>query len=1291
MGTSELVQNKYLIMLKKSLFKLWRFHHKLIISLLVLFALSLLILRAAALYLESNRDLIEDFIEQQTHYPVSFDKVKITINPFYPAISLKNFIIKYNDNQSSLTFNEAAIRIDVLQSIIQSELIIDKLSLDGFNAVIERNKNGDIYLMDLLLHSKAQTASNLENSNISYFKILNQTDFEVTHSEIFFVDDMDEYPDMFLTDVNVRMANKQNRHQISIQSSLNTTDAKVDLRLDFKGLVHEINQWDGNVYLNIEGINHPTLLHFLSEEIIQLENYQLNDIDMGLRTWAEIKRGKLNSVRGEIYVDDAQVKRLDTREQVYFNRISSDFKLERHHMKFTDWVLNLYNLNFNIDGKIITDKRIQLHYKHSEQSPGLLVYINDLQLDEFSHVVNFFLPEDINKKIYQRLKPRGELKDITVLMDLESLNMPINISNYHVTMGIENFGLNAFHTLPKIRNLSARIILNKDRGRAYINSKQMSVHLNSLFRDSWPVDSLTGELYWQQEGEQWLLGAKNLALINTHLKINNADVKLWFQPEGSILMDLSGFYKDANVKYVSYYLPAYIMNQGLVKWLDEAIISGWGTDGGVVFRGELKQFPFKDHSGIMDIVFNTRDVELEYTPGWPKLEDIRSQIQFTERGMWIDSDYSRIFSSVSNNVHAAISDYDSSILKLHGKIKSNIKDGVKFLKQSQLASENVTAILDAQGKIDINLDLTIPTEKGTPNSNVSILLHNLDYYPPGFEHKKGLVSELSGKVGVHNESIEANNLSAKIMGRSAKVVIKSSKNKQKKDHSPDVNIAIDSHFSINQLQKYNIIPENMRAFIRYLSGTGRVYINLSLPNEHRPFSTRVTTNLKGFKSSLPFPFNKPAEKSQGLKVSYTDSKYPDIHFSLTDILSLALIIKPSDETLELLKGSVNLGRGKAYLPKKNVLKLSGKMPELPLQKWRAFFMDVTHSKSGQLQKKSQTKILPPVELALSELVVPGFESGNEDKNKTVKQSIDYISPQEFPLINGSIAAVKLSSSHLGRFVIKTSRLEKSIVFDELSLTGEILNFNAKGKWQYRNKIPEMELEGALKVTSFEDFMHLAGYDQLMRGAKAKLSGYLRWPGGPKDLSKETMHGKLAIEVEQGAYLEGKPGTAGRLLGLLNMNALARRISLDFSDVSDKGFEFDEIKGDFRIRKGNAYTDNLTVVAPSAKILVTGRVGLVAEDYDEKVVVVPELSATLPIAGAAVAGPAGAAVAWVGQKLLGSQLNKVTAMSYTVQGTWDKPVIEKAHLKTTALDDLKELFNTNQDTGSVTDKKSAGDK
>jgi len=80
-----------------------------------------------------------------------------------------------------------------------------------------------------------------------------------------------------------------------------------------------------------------------------------------------------------------------------------------------------------------------------------------------------------------------------------------------------------------------------------------------------------------------------------------------------------------------------------------------------------------------------------------------------------------------------------------------------------------------------------------------------------------------------------------------------------------------------------------------------------------------------------------------------------------------------------------------------------------------------------------------------------------------------------------------------------------------------------------------------------------GNDQLIRDGQAEFSGYISWIGGLSDFSKETIEGKVNLQVEKGAWVEGKPGPAGRLLGLFNMNALTRRLSFDFSDVADEGF------------------------------------------------------------------------------------------------------------------------------------------
>ncbi len=1264
------------------MYKVWRFHHNLIILILVLLAVLLLLVRGLALYLESNPQLIERFIEQQLEQSVSFDNVKINIDLLYPSIYLKNFVIQYKDkNSSRFNFHSASISIDTIQSLLKSQPIINTLKLDGFHALIQRNKQGKFLLSEMPLYGNNAIDKNAaQNNQPAYLKLLNQSNFIITHSEIYFVDETEEYPNVLLNDVNIRMRNQSERHQVSITTSMNETGVRAELRLDFKGSVNKLKQWNGQIYSNLEGLDHPTLLYLLGEQFIQLENYELDNIDMGMRSWALIKHGKLQSIQGKAYINDAQLKREDTKGLIYFNRIDGNFRFKRHKKVRTDWVADFFDVNFNIDGKIISNKRIQLHFRNLNSKPSMQVYLNRLQFGEINHVINFFSPESFSKTLYQHIKPRGELKNLTADITFKNLDMPIDISDYQVSLELNDFGLNALHSIPKIRNLSASLLLNRNRGRAYVNSHDMSIYLKSLFRDTWPVDKLGAEIYWQKMEQQWLLGVKDVDFSNPHLKAQ-ADLKLWFPENGPLLMDLSGYYQDANVKYTSFYLPAHIMNQGLVKWLDNAIVSGWGTDGGVVFRGEASQFPFEDYSGTMDIVFNTRDVELDYTPGWPKLQDIRSQIQFTEQGMWIESDYSRIFSSISRNIHADIQDYDESILRLNGDIDSTIKDGIHFLNQSQLASADVTAMLDAQGKLDINLNLVIPTEEGEPETRVKIALDNIDYYPPGFDRRQGMVSELNGVVQVHNQDINAEKLTARIMGNKAKVRIKSSHGihrNSKKNISPDINIAIDTRISVDQLKKYKVIPENISNLSDYISGHSHVNIDVNLPNEHRPFALSVVSGLMGIESKLPFPFSKTAGESHSLQVSYTDSRNPNLAFSYSSIISALFTINGEAESLQLIKGAVQFGTGQAYLPTRKALKLSGKLPLLPYSQWQkviSSLSDHVETKNNRAPIKVNWKT--PVELALTAVVLPepDVENDSAETSSSAKSEPEksYLSPQNMPLVNGYIQSLKLANSDLGKLTIKTSRIDKSIVLDAVKLKGDILTFSGKGKWHHWNSLPEMDMEGTLDISYFEDFLDMLGYDQLMRGGKARISGYLSWPGGPADYSKDVIEGKLSIKVEKGAYLEGKPGAAGRILGLLNMNALARRISLDFTDVSDEGYEFEKIKGDFRITRGNAYTDNFMVQAPSAKILVTGRVGLAAEDYDEKVLVVPEISATLPIAGAAVAGPAGAAVAWVGQKLLGSQLNKVTAMSYTVTGSWYDPVIKKGELSDNTLENLKNLF------------------
>jgi uncharacterized protein YhdP len=73
--------------------------------------------------------------------------------------------------------------------------------------------------------------------------------------------------------------------------------------------------------------------------------------------------------------------------------------------------------------------------------------------------------------------------------------------------------------------------------------------------------------------------------------------------------------------------------------------------------------------------------------------------------------------------------------------------------------------------------------------------------------------------------------------------------------------------------------------------------------------------------------------------------------------------------------------------------------------------------------------------------------------------------------------------------------------------------------------------------------------------------------------------------------------AGRLFGLLDLSAISRYLTLDFSPVFGKGFIYNQIHGQVAIEKGNAYTHNFSINGPATQIDIGGRIGLAAEDYD----------------------------------------------------------------------------------------------
>ena len=118
------------------------------------------------------------------------------------------------------------------------------------------------------------------------------------------------------------------------------------------------------------------------------------------------------------------------------------------------------------------------------------------------------------------------------------------------------------------------------------------------------------------------------------------------------------------------------------------------------------------------------------------------------------------------------------------------------------------------------------------------------------------------------------------------------------------------------------------------------------------------------------------------------------------------------------------------------------------------------------------------------------------------------------------------------------------------------------------------------------------------------------------------------------------------------------IDVDFRDIFSKGLSFDGIEGNFTIQDGVAQTNDLVMKTTSARIDFTGSTGLVSRTYDQRVVVTPHLSATLPLVGALAVNPTVGVALAVTQKLLGKNFDRMVQRTYKVTGSWDNPKFEQ---------------------------------
>jgi len=287
-------------------------------------------------------------------------------------------------------------------------------------------------------------------------------------------------------------------------------------------------------------------------------------------------------------------------------------------------------------------------------------------------------------------------------------------------------------------------------------------------------------------------------------------------------------------------------------------------------------------------------------------------------------------------------------------------------------------------------------------------------------------------------------------------------------------------------------------------------------------------------------------------------------------------------------------------------------------------------------------------------------------------------PTSVPALDVVVDDFELRGKHLGRLEVDAiNRLAlnagnadavREWRLNKLNLSMPEATLTASGNWTRLNAqaprsapaAPERRrsvLNFKLDIADGGKLLERFGMAGVVRQGGGKIEGQANWVGSPLKPDYPTLGGALAVNISNGQFLKADPGLA-KLLGVLSLQALPRRLTLDFRDVFSEGFSFDFLRGDVTLDKGIAHTNNLQMKGVNAAVLMDGQADLARETQDIKVVVVPEINAGTASLIATVINPAVGLGSFLAQWLLRRPLMDSATQEFRIDGSWADPQVHK---------------------------------
>lgn len=867
---------------------------------------------------------------------------------------------------------------------------------------------------------------------------------------------------------------------------------------------------------------------------------------------------------------------------------------------------------------------------------------------------------------------------------------------------------------PDISNVDGELEFGFRRGGLKIRGRDVTVVWPRMFSSPLTFDlpSCQINFTWTGRKGEYQVALEQCSAENSFMSTRS---QMRFRGnQGKPAVDVMVFADRLDAAAVGDYWPRDLLKDRVVTWLQKGLQAGQLESGRLLIRGDMDDWPFDQGQGRFEVIANVRDTDVDYFEGWPRANGVDGVVQFVNAGMDIQGSITDIGGVAAEQVRARIGDFRNPELRVDFSSESELPGLIGFIQRSPI-NERIGTDLGAftfSGPAKTEGVLRVPLRQGSTGVSLDA---RLALEGNGFEAPElgFTLSGIKGELAYNEAGFEGEGLEAQYAGKPARLSIRAGAGSEKTasetsdaepgaapDTSPQAGLraVLSGRFEAKE-----VLPKQLLdtwSPLTRIEGSSEWQARLDVgqqdPAGNSGAMLTVSSTLEGVSTNLPVPLDKPAAVAWPLTLRLPlTGEQRTLRLSLADRLGLALTL--GEGWTAPSSGAIVLGGQAAELPDTGLLSLGGKAQAIDLDGWTGLVIDQARKgrglgglalESGTLsadQIRFLDRHFDDVELSFSTkngTLTADFEAADIDGSLSfvgvgggggsqslsaeferlvldeplssgVKMDVD---PSSLPDLHLFARSFRYLGAELGETRIEAYPNATGFHFEKVEAESPSMSVQANGDWSLQDGVNRSSFEIHMAAESLGNFLRQLDIASPLEGGQTLVNFNVWWNGSPGQFRLASLNGEVKFSVNTGVINNANSGS-GRLLGLLSVQSLPKRLALDFRDVFDSGFVFDEATGSFTMLNGSARTDDVTLTSSAANISFSGTTDLVGRKYDQLITVRPGIGNTLPMIGAIAGGPGGAAAGLALQGLLHDELGEASQVQYTLKGAWDKPEIE----------------------------------